>query len=142
MLRSQMREVFQARDILIEQPITAPLDHALRRQLIDVLPRAAEVNPSVLPDTSTGPLRPAPLPGSAWVDQASSFAVRSSLDPQIPKLSASRADRARIASAEFERADILKDRRRAEAVAVRNLEAFSSYKVRWLQPKVAPGAPV
>ena len=44
MLRAQMRQILQARDILIEQAISSALDHALRRQLIDVLPRAAEVN--------------------------------------------------------------------------------------------------
>ena len=44
MLRAQVREVFQTTHLLIEQAIAAPLDHALRCQLIDVLPRAAEVN--------------------------------------------------------------------------------------------------
>ena len=44
MLRAQMREVLQPRDILIELAISAPLDHALRRQLVDVLTRAAEMN--------------------------------------------------------------------------------------------------
>ena len=44
MLRAQMREVFQTRDILIEQVIgRSALDDALRGQQIDVLPRAAEV---------------------------------------------------------------------------------------------------
>ena len=38
-----MREVLQARDILIQQAIAASLDHALRPQLIDVLPRASDV---------------------------------------------------------------------------------------------------
>src|SRR5260370_37249059 len=38
-----MVEVHQARGILIELAISAPLDHALLRQLIDVLPHDTEV---------------------------------------------------------------------------------------------------
>jgi hypothetical protein len=43
MLRAQMSQVLQPRHILIELAIGSPLDHALRRQQIDVLPRATEV---------------------------------------------------------------------------------------------------
>lgn len=36
-VRPQMREVLQARNILIEQSVTRSLDHTLLRQLVDAL---------------------------------------------------------------------------------------------------------
>jgi hypothetical protein len=80
MLRAQMRQILQARDILIEQAISSTLDHALRRQLIDVLPRAAEVNRQLVAAhqnrsmrRAVAPLRPGrpvplAIPLTDWVD--------------------------------------------------------------------------
>ena len=80
MLRAQVREVFQTAHLLIEQAIAAPLDHALRCQLIDVLPRAAEVNRRS-PQPEHAPRRCA-----ASVDPPSSFAVRSYASKGQPRL--------------------------------------------------------
>jgi hypothetical protein len=110
MLRAQVRQVFEPAHILIEQPVArTPLNDALRRQRLDVLPADAEVRRLLVATDQHRTVR-RPVASLRPIVCRHRCGHRSILRTN-PVGSA--ADRTSIVSAESERADTVKGRRRA-----------------------------